>query len=143
MHFNDLYQEIILDHSRNPRNKSDLSHLPGDRVYDNPSCGDTVIVDIVPGEDGRIARVVFDGSGCAISVSSASMMSEYLPGKTPAEALAGIEDYIRYMRGESEDLPEDLLPLSGIRKFPMRIKCATLAWHAIKDLLQNAPGIVH
>ncbi|MBN1647974.1 MAG: SUF system NifU family Fe-S cluster assembly protein [Spirochaetales bacterium] len=135
MQFDDLYQEIILDHYRNPRNRKDLSSLPPERILDNPTCGDSVCVDFDFDDSGRLRRVVFDGDGCAISMASASMMTEYLRGLTKPEILKAVSSFIACMRGEGQDLPDDLAPLAGIRQFPMRVKCATLAWHAARQQL--------
>ena len=135
----DLYMEIILDHYKNPRNKADLSHIGEDSVLENPSCGDTVKLEVALGTDGRIASVRFDGHGCAISTASASLMTERLPGMTPDEAREFTSVFLAVLRGE--DSPErleewgDLAVLGGVAKFPMRIKCATLAWHALENSL--------
>ncbi len=136
-----LYQEIILDHYKFPRNKADLSHLPDDQLYENPSCGDTVKLELQFDSEGRIASARFDGHGCAISTASASLMSERLTGKTPEEAHALMEIFIQVMRGElSADRLEqwgDLAALGGVAQFPLRVKCATLPWHALKEQLEN------
>lgn len=135
----DLYMEIILDHYKHPRNKADLSHISDDAVVENPSCGDTVKLDVHLGEDGRISEVRFDGHGCAISTASASLMSERLVGMTPDEARRFISVFLSVLRGEEnpERLEEwgDLAVLGGVAKFPMRVKCATLAWHALEKSL--------
>ena len=135
----DLYMEIILDHYKNPRNRADLSHLGEDAVHENPSCGDTVRLEVSMDGDGRIAEVRFDGHGCAISTASASLMTERLPGMTPEEARGFIDLFLSVLRGEEspERLEEwgDLAVLGGVVKFPMRIKCAALAWHALEKSL--------
>lgn len=127
----ELYQEIILDHYRKPRNKgkaepSDLSA----REY-NPLCGDEIEV-TARLADGKIAEIKFDGHGCSISQASASIMTQKLAGKTLAEAEALIANFQRMMRGEipfgGKEMGE-LKALEGVLKFPVRVKCATLAWH--------------
>ncbi len=137
----DLYMEIILDHYKSPRNKSDLSHIDDDEALENPSCGDTVKLEVKLGEDGKIASVEFDGHGCAISTASASLMTERLPGKTPEEAKVFIGIFTKVLRGEEppERLEEwgDLAVLGGVVQFPMRVKCATLAWHAAQKNLDD------
>ena len=140
----DLYMEIILDHYKSPRNKTDLSHIDDDQAHENPSCGDTVKLEMTLGDDGRIAEVCFDGHGCAISTASASLMTERLAGLTPEEARAFIEVFLMVLRGDEppERLEEwgDLAVLGGVVQFPMRVKCATLAWHAARTSLAGENG---
>jgi nitrogen fixation NifU-like protein len=137
----DLYKEIVLDHYKSPRNKADLSHIGDDALLENPSCGDTVKLEVLTGSDGRITSARFDGHGCAISTASASLMTERLAGKTPGEARELIAVFLRVMRGEDDPgLLEqwgDLAVLGGVRQFPMRVKCATLAWHALEKALTD------
>lgn len=137
----DLYMEIILDHYKSPRNKADLSHLSDDNLHENPSCGDTIKLEILLGDDGRITTARFDGHGCAISTASASLMTDRLSGKTPEEARELIGVFLKVLRGEepSERLEEwgDLAVLGGVVQFPMRVKCATLAWHALEKALEG------
>ncbi len=139
MAFDDLYQEIILDHYRNPRNSADLSFIPEENVHENPSCGDSVKIHAVV-KDNRIERVEFDGRGCAISVASASMMSELLAGKSVEEAKGIIEEFKAIMRGEADRAAlekwGELSALSGVIDFPLRVKCATLSWHAVEETLK-------
>ncbi len=139
MAFEDLYQEIILDHYRHPRNFAVLDEVSDENIHENPTCGDSIKLDIRLGEDGRIESVRFNGRGCAISVASASMMTEQLAGLTIKEALAKISSFVRILRGEGDasQLAEwgDLVALEGVVKYPIRVKCATLAWHAASDLL--------
>ena len=127
----ELYQEIILDHYRRPRNKGTLSPADVSACDNNPLCGDeiTITARVV---DGKIAEIKFDGHGCSISQSSASLMTQKLAGKTASEAQQFIEQFLRMMRG---DIPfggremGDLKALEGVLKFPVRVKCATLAWN--------------
>ena len=136
----DLYMEIILDHYKSPRNKADLSHIDDDQVHENPSCGDSVKLEITLGDDGKISSVRFDGHGCAISTASASLMTERLPGLTTEEGIDFINIFLQVLRGDipPERLEEwgDLAVLGGVVQFPMRVKCATLAWHAARKNLE-------
>ncbi len=136
-----LYQEIILDHYKSPRNKADLSYLPDDQLHENPSCGDTIKLELVFDENDCISSVKFDGHGCAISTASASLMSERLMGRTRDEADGLMKSFIGVMRGELETdaLAEwgDLAALGGVSQFPLRVKCATLPWHALKAELDK------
>ncbi len=135
MAFDELYQEMIRDHYKHPRNKKPLTHL---EAVENPSCGDSVKVE-VDAESQQIRTVSFDGSGCSISMCSASMMSELLTGKTVAEAQQAVADFLAVIRGEKpveilEDMG-DLVALKGVIDLPVRVKCATLAWHAVETAL--------
>jgi nitrogen fixation NifU-like protein len=139
MAFDELYQEIIRDHYKHPRNKKPLSHV---KAFENPSCGDTVKVELdTDGE--RIKSVYFDGSGCSISMCSASMMSDLLSGRTVEEARRLVGEFLSVIRGEisPEKLDElgDLAALKGVVELPVRIKCATLAWHAVEQALNHQP----
>ncbi|MBD3422261.1 MAG: SUF system NifU family Fe-S cluster assembly protein [Chitinivibrionales bacterium] len=139
MEFDDLYQEIILDHYRNPRNAARLDFINNEFVHENPSCGDSFKVHVAVGESGNIEEVTFDGHGCAISTASASMMSELLIGKPQAKVDEIIQTFIGALRGDvkKEALDEmgDIAALKSITQYPVRIKCATLAWHAVQDAL--------
>ncbi len=139
MTFDDLYQEIILDHYKHPRNFADLSGLSD--VHENPTCGDSLKLAVVVSDDGVVESIRFDGSGCAISMASASMMTEQLSGKRIEEALAMVGEFIGVMRGE-KDVSElerhgDIAALGGVIQFPLRIKCATLAWHAFEKSVEK------
>jgi len=132
----DLYQEVILDHSKKPRNFGKPAHVNHMAQGHNPLCGDRVTIYLDLAEDGRVKAVTFEGSGCAISMASASIMTEMLKGKTVTEAKALFDKFHGVVTGEDADLTaadgEDLdrlEALSGVREFPMRVKCATLAWH--------------
>lgn len=131
----DLYREIILDHYRSPRNKRRGVEGAIAVKHDNPLCGDELhlAVDV---QDGSVADVAFDGRGCSISQASASMMTEAVQGKSVKDAL-GITETVRQMmhgHAPAEDLG-DLMALEGVAKFPVRVKCALLAWMALKDAL--------
>ncbi|MDQ7827747.1 MAG: SUF system NifU family Fe-S cluster assembly protein [Armatimonadota bacterium] len=131
MGLEDLYREIILDHYSRPRNRGRLE--PADIVVEgaNPLCGDELAL-TVRVADGRISEVRFEGRGCSISQASASMMTEELRGKTLEEARALVAAFRAMMQGQPSALDAtDLAALQGVRKFPVRVKCATLAWVAI------------
>ena len=141
MAFDDLYQEIILDHAKHPRNKEDLDFISDDEVHENPSCGDSIKLAVDFSKDGKLERVRFDGDGCAISTSSASMMTEIVEGKTRDEAKNMTTDFIKIMRKEKDNsLDEwgDIMALQGVIKYPLRVKCATLPWHALEDVLNGS-----
>lgn len=138
----ELYQEIILGHNKRPRNERSLEPCDYTAEGFNPLCGDRVSVFARKGESGLITEVSFIGEGCAISRASASIMTVELAGKSLSE----IEDRIEKITGmlsqsadEEWDLAEvgDLAALAGVRKFPARIKCATLAWHALKSAINQ------
>jgi nitrogen fixation NifU-like protein len=137
----ELYQEVILDHGRNPRNLRKPADANRHGHGHNPICGDSVVVHATVDDAGVIRDVAFEGKGCAISVASASLMTEVLKGKTEAEAQALFTRFHRMCTkdgeagaGDDEDL-ERLSVLSGVREFPMRVKCATLAWHTLNAAL--------
>ena len=136
----ELYQEIILDHSRHPRHFGALAGANHVAEGHNPLCGDRVKVYLKVDADERIADVAFEGKGCAISVASASLMSEMLNGRTVAEAEELMGGFLHLVKGEDAlslagDDRERLEVMAGVSAFPMRVKCATLAWHAMKAAL--------
>jgi nitrogen fixation NifU-like protein len=136
-----LYQDIILDHSKRPRHEHELEPCTGRAEGYNPICGDKVTV-FVREEDGKIAATSFVGEGCAISRASASIMTTLLSGLTPDEAHAKAKEIYDLLTGAEEpevDLEQngEIAALAGVRKFPARIKCATLAWHALEDALSG------
>ena len=140
MSVDDLYREIILDHYRAPRNKRRGAEGAIAVKHDNPLCGDELhlAVDL---QGGELADIAFDGKGCSISQASASMMTEAVQGKSVKDALELAETVRLMMHGESpnEDLG-DLMALEGVAKFPVRVKCALLAWMALKDALTRGDG---
>jgi nitrogen fixation protein NifU and related proteins len=137
MSVDDLYQEIILDHYRSPRNKRACDGNATRVHHDNPLCGDELDL-YVQVEDGRIRQATFQGQGCAISQASASMMTEAVEGKTVAEALSLGETMREMMHGHPAATEVgDLVALEGVAKFPVRVKCALLAWVALRDALER------
>ena len=137
----DLYQEVILDHSKRPRNFGPLSDAHSAKGH-NPLCGDHITVHVVL-EDDTVTDVRFEGSGCAISTASASMMTEAALGQPVERALELGQALRKLMHGEAptaaqEEALGDLMALQGVAKFPVRIKCALLPWMALKDALSRA-----
>ncbi len=158
MDLRELYQEIILDHGRHPRNLRAIAAPTHKAQGHNPLCGDRVTVYLAVAGD-RIADVSFEGRGCAISTAAASLMTEVLKGKTVEEARAlfaafhsrvtgaACEALLHEVPGADGALPEDLEealerlePLFGVKAYPARIKCATLSWHALESALKNGAG---
>jgi len=143
----ELYQEVILDHGKNPRNFGQPPHPDRRAEGYNPLCGDALTLYLVLEDDGRIKEAAFEGKGCAISVASASLMTEILKGKRPEEAEALFEIFHKMCTDENFDLLdvdfdkvdeeaiERLQVLAGVRQFPVRVKCATLAWHTLHAAL--------
>ncbi|HTS88873.1 MAG TPA: SUF system NifU family Fe-S cluster assembly protein [Gemmatimonadales bacterium] len=138
MDASELYQSIILDHNRAPRNFRAMPEATGESEGYNPLCGDRIKVWLRV-QDDRIVDVSFQGSGCAISKASASLMTAAVKGKTRAEAeqlIAAFHDVITGS-GCRDDLPAALTALGGVREYPARVKCATLSWHALKSALDG------
>ena len=136
----DLYRQVIIDHYRNPRHRGALPSPTASHEGFNPLCGDEVTVDLLV-NGGVIQDVAFNGAGCSISQSSASLMTEAVIGKPVQEAESLIREFTAMMTGSDEiDLEAlgDLEALMGVRKFPVRVKCATLAWHTLHEALQEA-----
>jgi len=134
----DLYQETILDHNKRPRNFKKLEDANRSADGYNPLCGDKVKV-YLRVEDGRVQDLSFEGSGCAISKASASVMTESLKGKSVQEVesiFKRFRDLVMGKAGEADDLGK-LVVFSGVCEFPTRVKCATLAWHALQAALQE------
>ena len=137
----DLYQEIILEHNRSPRNSGRLERPSGEARGNNPLCGDRITVQVEL-QDERVVDVRFEARGCAISVASASMMTELVKGRNVAEAKAVFEDFIARVTGsDDDDGSSELSALMGVRKFPARVKCATLPWHTFDAALQGGGEI--
>ena len=137
----DLYQEVILDHGRHPRNFGPLKGANRNSEGHNPLCGDHITVHVALGPDGKIADVKFEGHGCAISTASASLMTDAVKGKTVEEAKRLFERFHDLVTKDDELPDEDLdklVVLAGVKEFPMRVKCATLAWHTLNAALDNA-----
>ena len=138
----ELYQEVILDHSRHPRHFGKLEHATNTAQGYNPLCGDRVTIYLRVGKDDRIADVKFEGKGCAISQASASLMTDMIAGRTVAQAEKLMGGFLNLVKGEkveglNQDDRETLNVMAGVSAFPMRVKCATLAWHTMKSALEG------
>ena len=135
----ELYQEVILDHGKNPRNFRQLEDANCEAQGNNPLCGDRLTVYLKVDEDRLICDAAFEGRGCAISMASASMMTQIVSGKTVSEVQNLFDKFHKLCTGEIEEFPQDefaddvdkLRVMSGVRQFPMRVKCATLSWHTM------------
>jgi nitrogen fixation protein NifU and related proteins len=144
MDLEELYQEVILDHSRRPRNFGVLEK-PDVLVHgDNPACGDEIHLGVQFGSEGKLEEIKFSGQGCAISQASASMMTAKLKGKSREQAMEMARTFKDLVTGESEQSKSlgDLQLLQGVRKFPQRVKCAMLAWRALEQALTQTAGEV-
>ena len=135
----DLYQEIILDHFKNPRNARPLTDDEVVVDEENPTCGDQIKL-FAKVEDGKVVDVKYEARGCAISTASASMMSELAMGRSIDEVRELTTSFSAMMRGEKPfegDGFDDLIALEGVKRYPLRIKCATMCWHALNSALDQ------
>ena len=139
----ELYQEVILDHSRRPRNFGELSDAAVKVHGDNPVCGDEIHLAVRFGDDGSLDDIKFTGHGCAISQASASMMTMKLKGKSLTEVTEMLRAFHDLVTDETNEAPKnlgDLRVMKGVRKFPQRVKCAMLAWRAVEQALEQGAG---
>ena len=145
MNLKELYQEIILDHGKNPRNLGKFDNFNKDAKGHNPLCGDKVHIFLKLDENKKVNDISFEGEGCAISMASASIMTDLMKGKSEKEAKEIIEKFLDMIKEKddvnSELLKEDekikLMSLGGVKNYPMRVKCATLSWHALSSALED------
>ena len=145
MNLKELYQEIILEHGKNPRNLGKTENFNKDAKGNNPLCGDNVHVYLKLNDQRKVEDISFEGSGCAISMASASIMTDLIKGKSDNEAKEIIEDFLGMIKENPElknnILKEDdktkLMCLSGVKQYPMRVKCATLSWHTLVSAMEN------
>ena len=145
MNLKELYQEIILDHGKNPRNLRKTENFNKDAKGNNPLCGDNVHVYLKLNENKKVEDISFEGSGCAISMASASIMTDLVRGKEEIEVKEIVEDFLGMIKENPElktqKLKEDektkLMCLSGVKQYPMRVKCATLSWHTLVSAIDN------
>ena len=146
MDLKELYQEIILDHGKNPRNLGKFENYNKDAKGNNPLCGDNVHVYLRHNENKKVEDIAFEGHGCAISMASASIMTDMVRGKEEKEVKEIVNDFLTMIKEkdllENNILKEDektkLMSLSGVKQFPMRVKCATLSWHTLTSALDNS-----
>ena len=139
----ELYQEVILDHSRRPRNFGELPDATVRVRGDNPACGDEIQLSVKFNGDGGLEDIKFSGHGCAISQASASLMTMKLKGKTRAEVIEMLSAFHDLVTNETSDAPKalgDLRVMQGVRKFPQRVKCAMLAWRAVQQAFEQGSG---
>jgi len=136
----DLYQEVIFDHNRNPRNFRVMENADREVEGFNPLCGDRLTL-FLQLDDDVITDACFQGSGCAISTASVSLMTEIVKGKTESEAEALFKQFHAMTTGKEDDINLEaigkLAVLAGVREYPARVKCATLAWHTLDAAIQN------
>jgi nitrogen fixation protein NifU and related proteins len=138
----DLYRQVILDHNRNPRNFGELADATRVVAGVNPLCGDKMTLYVKLG-DGKIQDIRFQGTGCAISVASSSLMTERVKGAPVTAALELFEKIHELLTGDAHEPPADLdklAALAGVREYPSRVKCASLAWHALKSAVAETPA---
>ena len=146
MNLKELYQEIILDHGKNPRNLRKTDNFTKDAKGHNPLCGDKVHIFLKLGDDKKIEDVSFEGSGCAISMASASIMTDLVKQKNENDAKELIKDFLEMIKEKpdisnkslSENDKTKLMSLSGVKQYPMRVKCATLAWHTLASAMKDS-----
>jgi len=150
MNLKELYQEIILDHGKNPRNLRKSENFNKDAKGHNPLCGDHVHVFLKIDENKKVEDISFEGHGCAISMASASIMTDLVRGKEEFEVKEILNDFLEMIKEKndlktkllSEDEKTKLMCLSGVKQYPMRVKCATLSWHTLTSALDNSQQIV-
>ena len=145
MNLKELYQEIILDHGKNPRNLRKTENFNKDAKGHNPLCGDKVHIFLKLNDNQKVDEVSFEGSGCAISMASASIMTDLIKGKEVNVVKELINDFLEMIKEKnslksnnlSEDEKTKLMSLSGVKQYPMRVKCATLSWHTLTSAINN------
>tara|TARA_B100000700_G_scaffold309285_1_gene388084 strand:+ start:33 stop:503 length:471 start_codon:yes stop_codon:yes gene_type:complete len=151
MNLKELYQEIILEHGKNPRNLRKTENFNKDAKGNNPLCGDNVHVYLKLNENKKVEDISFEGSGCAISMASASIMTDLVRGKEEHEVKEIVEDFLGMIKENpdlnSKNLKDDektkLMCLSGVKQYPMRVKCATLSWHTLISAIDNTQNEVN
>jgi len=145
MNLKELYQEIILDHGKNPRNLRKTENFNKDAKGHNPLCGDKVHIYLKLNENKKVEDISFEGQGCAISMASASIMTDLVKGKEEFEVKEIVNDFLDMIKEKDElnnnilhdDEKTKLMCLSGVKNYPMRVKCATLSWHTLTSAINN------
>ena len=145
MELKELYQEIILDHGKNPRNLRRTENFNKDAKGYNPLCGDKVHIYLKLDENKKVQDISFEGQGCAISMASASIMTDLVKGKEEYEVKEIVKDFLEMIKEKDqlnnkileENEKTKLMCLSGVKKYPMRVKCATLSWHTLTSAIDN------
>ena len=146
MNLKELYQEIILDHGKNPRNLRKTDNFNKDAKGHNPLCGDKVHVYLKLNENKKVEDISFEGEGCAISMASASIMTDLVKGKEENEVKEIVSDFLKMIKEKDEiktnllndDEKTKLMCLSGVKQYPMRVKCATLSWHTLTSAIDKS-----
>ena len=151
MNLKELYQEIILEHGKNPRNLRKTENFNKDAKGHNPLCGDKVHIYLKLNENKKLEDISFEGQGCAISMASASIMTDLIKGKEEIEVKEIVKDFLSMIKEkstlDSKNLKEDektkLMCLSGVKQYPMRVKCATLSWHTLTSAIDKSQNEVN
>ena len=146
MNLKELYQEIILDHGKNPRNLRRTENFNKDAKGHNPLCGDKVHIYLKLNENKKVEDISFEGQGCAISMASASIMTDLVRGKEEFEVKEIVNDFLDMIKEKdqlnsnilNEDDKTKLMCLSGVKQYPMRVKCATLSWHTLTSAIDKS-----
>ena len=145
MNLKELYQEIILDHGKNPRNKGKCDKFNRDAKAHNPLCGDKVHIYLKLNNEKKVENLSFEDDGCAISLASASILTDIIKGKNFSTAKEITNEFLNMIKDEkiinnvnlNEDQKTTIMSLSGVKQFPMRVKCATMAWHTLISALEG------
>ena len=151
MNLKELYQEIILDHGKNPRNLRRTENFNKDAKGHNPLCGDKVHVYLKLNENKKVEDLSFEGEGCAISMASASIMTDLIKGKEENEVKEIVEDFLKMIKEKDhintkllkDDEKTKLMCLSGVKQYPMRVKCATLSWHTLTSAIDRTQNEIN
>ena len=151
MNLKELYQEIILDHGKNPRNLRKTENFNKDAKGHNPLCGDKVHVYLKLNENKKLEDISFEGQGCAISMASASIMTDLLKGKEEKDVKEIVYDFLEMIKEKDEiktnllkdDEKTKLMCLSGVKQYPMRVKCATLSWHTLTSAIDKSQNEIN
>ena len=151
MNLKELYQEIILDHGKNPRNLRKTENFNKDAKGHNPLCGDKVHIFLKLNDNKKLEDISFEGQGCAISMASASIMTDLLKGKEEKEVKEIVTDFLEMIKEKDEintnllkdDEKTKLMCLSGVKQYPMRVKCATLSWHTLTSAIDKSQNEVN
>ena len=151
MNLKELYQEIILDHGKNPRNLRKTENFNKEAKGHNPLCGDKVHIFLKLNDSKKLEDISFEGQGCAISMASASIMTDLLKGKEEKEVKEIVTDFLEMIKEKDEiktnllkdDEKTKLMCLSGVKQYPMRVKCATLSWHTLTSAIDKSQNEIN
>ena len=151
MNLKELYQEIILDHGKNPRNLRKTENFNKDAKGHNPLCGDKVHIFLKLNDNKKVEDISFEGQGCAISMASASIMTDLLKGKEEKDVKEIVNDFLEMIKEKDEiktnllkdDEKTKLMCLSGVKQYPMRVKCATLSWHTLTSAIDKSQNEIN